>query len=162
MTANLKFGLVLPHFGQHASTKKCLEGSIQAEAYGFDSVWVRDHLVFTPYAMEGTDNTHIEGLLILSAVAAVTRKLTLGTAMTICHRNPIHLAQCFAALSRIADGRVIMAWAWAASPMNLRRRGCQARRPSVHTWPKSMRTFAEGCGRAREFLTKTAITTSRT
>jgi len=108
MTANLKFGLVLPHFGQHASTKKCLEGSIQAEAYGFDSVWVRDHLVFTPYAMEGTDNTHIEGLLILSALAAVTRKLTLGTAMTICHRNPIHLAQCFAALSRIANGRVIM------------------------------------------------------
>src|SRR5262245_35826149 len=108
MTANLKFGLVLPHFGQHASTKKCLEGSIQAEAYGFDSVWVRDHLVFTPYAMEGTDNTHIEGLLILSAVAAVTRKLTLGTAMTICHRNPIHLAQCFAALSRITNGRVIM------------------------------------------------------
>jgi alkanesulfonate monooxygenase SsuD/methylene tetrahydromethanopterin reductase-like flavin-dependent oxidoreductase (luciferase family) len=58
--------------------------------------------------MEGTDNTHIEGLLVLSAVAAVTKKLTLGTAMTICHRNPIHLAQCFAALSRIANGRVIM------------------------------------------------------
>ena len=108
MTANLKFGLVLPHFGQHASTKKCLEGSIKAEAYGFDSVWVRDHLVFTPYAVEGTDNTHIEGLLVLSAVAAVTKSLTLGTAMTICHRNPIHLAQCFAALSRIANGRVIM------------------------------------------------------
>src|SRR5262245_17133783 len=28
--------------------------------------------------------------------------------MTICHRNPIHLAQCFAALSRITNGRVIM------------------------------------------------------
>jgi alkanesulfonate monooxygenase SsuD/methylene tetrahydromethanopterin reductase-like flavin-dependent oxidoreductase (luciferase family) len=108
MAANLKFGLVLPHFGQHASMEKSLEGSIKAEAYGFDSVWVRDHLVFTPYAMEGTDNTHIEGLLVLSAVAAVTKNLTLGTAMTICHRNPIHLAQCFAALSRIANGRVIM------------------------------------------------------
>jgi alkanesulfonate monooxygenase SsuD/methylene tetrahydromethanopterin reductase-like flavin-dependent oxidoreductase (luciferase family) len=58
--------------------------------------------------MEGTDNTHIEGLLVLSAVAAVTRTLTVGTAMTICHRHPIHLAQCFAALSRIANGRVIM------------------------------------------------------
>ena len=108
MATNLKFRLVLPHFGQHASLEKCLEGSIKAEAYGFDSVWVRDHLVFTPYAVEGTDNTHIEGLLVLSAVAAVTKKLTLGTAMTICHRNPIHLAQCFAALSRIANGRVIM------------------------------------------------------
>jgi len=108
MAENLKFGLVLPHFGQHASVEKCLEGAIKAETYGFDSVWVRDHLVFRPYDMEGTDNTHIEGLLVLSAVAAVTKKLTVGTAMTICHRNPIHLAQCFAALSRIANGRVIM------------------------------------------------------
>jgi alkanesulfonate monooxygenase SsuD/methylene tetrahydromethanopterin reductase-like flavin-dependent oxidoreductase (luciferase family) len=108
MGTHLKFGLVLPHFGQHASVEKCIEGSIVAEAYGFDSVWVRDHLVFTPYDMEGTDITHIEGLLVLSAVAAATQKLTLGTAMTICHRHPIHLAQSFAGLSHIANGRVIM------------------------------------------------------
>jgi alkanesulfonate monooxygenase SsuD/methylene tetrahydromethanopterin reductase-like flavin-dependent oxidoreductase (luciferase family) len=107
MAARLKFGLLLPHFGAHASIEKCLEGSIKAEAYGFDSVWVRDHLVFTPYALEGTDNTHIEGLLVLSAVAAATKRLTVGTAMTICHRHPIHLAQSFAALSQIAGGRVI-------------------------------------------------------
>jgi alkanesulfonate monooxygenase SsuD/methylene tetrahydromethanopterin reductase-like flavin-dependent oxidoreductase (luciferase family) len=106
--AALKFGLVLPHFGRHASVEKCLEGAIKAETYGFASVWVRDHLVFTPYDMEGSDNTHIEGLLVLSAVASVTKKIVMGTAMTICHRNPIHLAQCFAALSRIANGRVIM------------------------------------------------------
>lgn len=108
MGTNLKCGLVLPHFGRHASVDKCLEGSIKAEAYGFDSVWVRDHLAFTPYDMEGSDNTHIEGFLVLSAVAAVTKKLTVGTAMTICHRHPIHLAQCFAALSQIANRKVIM------------------------------------------------------
>jgi alkanesulfonate monooxygenase SsuD/methylene tetrahydromethanopterin reductase-like flavin-dependent oxidoreductase (luciferase family) len=108
MPAGLKFGLLLPHFGAYASVEKCLEGSLKAEAYGFDSVWVRDHLVFTPYVMEGTDNTHIEGLLALSAVAAATNKLTVGTAMTICHRHPIHLAQSFAALSQIAGGRIIM------------------------------------------------------
>ena len=108
MGTNLKFGLVLPHFGQHASVEQCIEGSMRAEAYGFDSVWVRDHLVFAPYDMEGHDNTHIEGLLVLSAVASVTKKVTLGTAMTICHRHPIYLAQCFAALSHIANGRVVM------------------------------------------------------
>jgi alkanesulfonate monooxygenase SsuD/methylene tetrahydromethanopterin reductase-like flavin-dependent oxidoreductase (luciferase family) len=108
MTAKLQFGLLLPHFGEHASVEKCIQGSIIAEAYGFDSVWTRDHLVFTPYHMEGTDRTHIEGLLVLSAVATVTRKLTVGTAMTICHRHPIHLAQSFAALSHLANGRVIM------------------------------------------------------
>ena len=91
MTAKLQFGLLLPHFGEHASVEKCIQGSILAEAYGFDSVWTRDHLVFTPYHMEGTDKTHIEGLLVLSAVAAVTKKLTIGTAMTIATGIPFTL-----------------------------------------------------------------------
>ena len=108
MKAKLKFGLLLPHFCEHASIEKCLEGSLKAEGYGFDSVWVRDHLVFTPHDIEGSDNHHIEGLLVLSAVASVTKKLTVGTAMAICHRHPIHLAQSFAALSQISRGRVIM------------------------------------------------------
>lgn len=108
MRAKLKVGLLLPHFCEHASVERCIEGSLKAEAYGFDSVWVRDHLAFTPYVMEGNDNTHIEGLLVLSAVASVTKKLTVGTAMAICHRHPIHLAQSFAALSQIANGRVVM------------------------------------------------------
>jgi alkanesulfonate monooxygenase SsuD/methylene tetrahydromethanopterin reductase-like flavin-dependent oxidoreductase (luciferase family) len=104
----LRFGLLLPHFGEHAAVEKCIAGAVKAEAYGFDSVWVRDHLVFAPHDMEGSDNTHIEGLLVLSAVAAATKKLTVGTAMAICHRHPIHLAQSFAALSTISNGRVIM------------------------------------------------------
>lgn len=108
MNTKLKFGLLLPHFGAYASVEKCIEGALKAEGYGFDSVWVRDHLVFTPHDIEGSDNNHVEGLLVLSAVASVTKKLTVGTAMTICHRHPIHLAQSFAALSQISRGRVIM------------------------------------------------------
>ncbi len=99
---------MLPHFCEHASLEKCLEGSKRAEAYGFDSVWVRDHLVFEPHGIEGSDKTHIEGLLVLSAVASVTTKLVVGTAMAICHRHPIHLAQLFAGLSTISQGRLIL------------------------------------------------------
>ena len=108
MATNLKFGLLLPHFCKHASVKNCVEGAKRAEAYGFDSVWVRDHLVFEPHGIEGSDNTHIEGLLVLSAIAAVTKNISLGTSMAICHRHPIHLAQLFAGLSVISQGRVIM------------------------------------------------------
>jgi alkanesulfonate monooxygenase SsuD/methylene tetrahydromethanopterin reductase-like flavin-dependent oxidoreductase (luciferase family) len=108
MSTQLKFGLLLPHFGAHASMEKCLEGARRAEAYGFDSVWVRDHLVFKPHPSDGSDNSHIESFLALAAVAAVTQRITLGTAMTICHRHPIHLAQSFASLSAISNGRVIM------------------------------------------------------
>jgi len=104
----LKFGLLLPHFGAHASFEKCLEGARRAEAYGFDSVWARDHLVFRPHPADGDDHSHIENLILLSAIAAATQRLSVGTAMTICHRHPIHLAQSFAALSNISQGRVIL------------------------------------------------------
>src|SRR6187431_3835080 len=99
MRMTLKFGLLLPHFCQHASVANCLEGAQKAEAYGFDSVWVRDHLVFEPHGMEGEDNTHIEGLLVLAAISSVCKKLTLGTGTVISHRHPIHLAQSMAGLS---------------------------------------------------------------
>jgi len=108
MATQLKFGLLLPHFCEHASMTNCLEGAQRAEAYGFDSVWVRDHLVFEPHGIEGNDNTHVEGLLVLAAIAAATKTMALGTSMAICHRHPIHLAQLFAALSAISRGRVIM------------------------------------------------------
>jgi probable F420-dependent oxidoreductase len=108
MGTNLKFGLLLPHFCQHASAEKCIEGAKKAEAFGFDSVWARDHLAFKPHEIDGSDNTHIEGLLVLASIASVTTKLQLGTAMAISHRHPIHLAQSFAGLSVISGGRVIM------------------------------------------------------
>lgn len=104
----LKFGLLLPHFCEHAAILNCLEGAKRAEDYGFDSVWVRDHLVFEPHGIEGGDNSHIEGMLVLAAIAAVTETISLGTSMAICHRHPIHLAQLFAGLSQISRGRVTM------------------------------------------------------
>ena len=47
----MKFGLLLPHFGEHASRTNVIDGAILAEQMGFDSVWVRDHLVFEPHGM---------------------------------------------------------------------------------------------------------------
>ena len=108
MRTQLKFGLLLPHFCEHASAAASLEGAKRAEVYNFDSVWVRDHLVFEPHGIEGSDHSHIEGLLVLAAIAAVTKNILLGTSMTICHRHPIHLAQLFSGLSEISGGRVIM------------------------------------------------------
>jgi probable F420-dependent oxidoreductase len=108
MGTKLKFGLLLPHFCEQASVESCIAGAKRAEVYGFDSLWVRDHLVFEPHGIEGNDNTHIEGLVMLGAIATVTKSIALGTSMAICHRHPIHLAQLFAGLSAISRGRVIM------------------------------------------------------
>ena len=55
-----RFGLLIPHFGEDADQDLLIDGVRLAERLSFDSIWVRDHLVFHPHGMEGTDRTFIE------------------------------------------------------------------------------------------------------
>jgi len=97
-----RFGLLLPHFGEHADQDVLIEGARRAEALGFDSLWVRDHLVFHPHGLEGTDRTFIEPFVTLSFVAGVTQRIGLGFATLIPYRHPIHFAYAIASLSWIS------------------------------------------------------------
>lgn len=97
-----RFGLLLPHFGERADQDLLVEGAQRAEELGFDSLWVRDHLVFHPHGLEGSDRTFIEPLVTLSFVAGVTRGIGLGFATLIPHRHPIYLAAAVASLSWIS------------------------------------------------------------
>jgi alkanesulfonate monooxygenase SsuD/methylene tetrahydromethanopterin reductase-like flavin-dependent oxidoreductase (luciferase family) len=94
-----RFGLLLPHFGAEADQDLLIEGSRQAERLGFDSLWVRDHLVFHPHGMEGTDRTFIEPFVTLAYLAGVTETIALGAATVIPFRHPILLAYSVASLS---------------------------------------------------------------
>jgi len=104
-----RYGVLLPHFGAQARRSRLVEDSARIEAYGFDSVWVRDHVVFVPHSYEDQDRTHLDPLVVLSAIAAVTQRISLGTATLIPHRHPIHTAGALGALDFIAGpGRVIV------------------------------------------------------
>jgi probable F420-dependent oxidoreductase len=103
-----RYGLLLPHFGEQAARDKLIRGAQKAEQYGFDSVWVRDHLVFHPHKMEGQDRTHVDPMVTLGLVAGVTEKLILGTGSLIPYRHPIHTALLLSSLEFVAGpGRVI-------------------------------------------------------
>lgn len=106
--AKRQYGLLLPHFGEHVSPEALVDGARLAERLGFDSVWVRDHLIFHPHGMEGQDRTHLDPLVVLSWVGAATERLILGTGSLIPHRHPIQLAGALASLSVLAGGRVIV------------------------------------------------------
>ena len=82
-----RYGLLLPHFGAHASRETLLKFAQAAERYGFDSAWVRDHIVFHPHGMEGQDRTHIDPMITLSLVAGITNRLILGTGPRIHQRK---------------------------------------------------------------------------
>jgi probable F420-dependent oxidoreductase len=106
-----QYGVLLPHFGAHASRERIVESARRIEAYGFDSVWVRDHLVFHPHHSENPDRTFIDPFVVLSAVAVVTDRLVLAAGAFIPHRHPVHTALLFGSLDLLAGpNRILAGW----------------------------------------------------
>ena len=100
-----RYGLSLPNRGilfGATSVDELLEISERAEASGaFESIWVGDSLFIKP---------RLESLVLLSAIAARTRTVRLGTCClsTFPLRDPIVLAAQWAALDQISHGRMIL------------------------------------------------------
>ncbi|QKG24265.1 LLM class flavin-dependent oxidoreductase [Actinomadura verrucosospora] len=105
----MKFGLLLPHFGEHADREKLLGGSRRAEELGFDSVWVRDHLVFEPHGeMEKPNREFYDALTTLTAIGAVTERIGLGTGSLIPFRHPLVTALMTGTMTRLVGPRLIL------------------------------------------------------
>lgn len=107
----MKFGLLLPHFGEYADKNAILDGARLAEELGFDSVWVRDHLLFEPHGeFESAATDFYEPLTVLTAVGAVTEQITLGTATLIPYRHPLVTAFTLASMTHMFGDRIIAGW----------------------------------------------------
>lgn len=110
----MRFGLALPHydtsFGGRPATWDAIKMTAQtAEASGFDSVWVSDHLFldWSKYGGRADAEGSFECWATLSALAAATEKVRLGS-LTLCNdfRNPAILAKMTATLDQLSDGRL--------------------------------------------------------
>lgn len=117
----MRVGLYLPQFGASANQKQVVETSQAAEAAGFDSLWVLDHVVLRqeygtpyPYSPDGrlpippTENL-LEPLILLTYAAAVTERVELGTAVLVLPmRAPVLHAKMLASIAHLAQGRLIL------------------------------------------------------
>jgi probable F420-dependent oxidoreductase len=90
-----------------------------AEAAGFESLWVSDHVVMPatfasryPFAADGratwpSDTPYVDALIALALIAAVTERATIGTAVLVLPlRHPIVVAKQLASLDACSDGRL--------------------------------------------------------
>ena len=108
---HLDFGLQLSSFTrQPAGTALApwlAEIAATAEAVGFSSIWVMDHLLQIPQVGRPWDDLP-EAWTTLAWLAARTRTATLGTLVTgVTLRNPAHLAKIVATLDVLSAGRVV-------------------------------------------------------
>lgn len=111
----MRFGLALPHYdfsiasGGPITPADTLGWARRAEALGFDSVWISDHLFysFERYGADPAPLGSLEALTTLSAVAAVTERVRVGT-LVLCNgfRSAGLLAKQAATLDRLSAGRL--------------------------------------------------------
>jgi alkanesulfonate monooxygenase len=108
---NLKVGIYLPSFGysrgdgiDHADRLR--QWCIRAEALGFDSIWVTDHML---RARNMYAYTWIEPLTTLAFAAAVTSKVVLGTGVLLLPlRHPVLLAKTLSSMQQLSNDRFIL------------------------------------------------------
>jgi probable F420-dependent oxidoreductase len=131
----VELGVLLPTreavMSGRRETGPLLAMAARAEAAGFDSVWIGDSLTARP---------RHEPLTLLAAVAALTRRVRLGTGVLLpALRNPVVLAHVVGTLDRIAEGRLILGVGIAADTPAIRREFAAAGVP----WDRRVGRFLE-------------------
>lgn len=110
----LRVGLFLTPMENQASGtttrwRDVLAMATRAEAVGFDSLWLPDHLI-VQWGWEGSEPEGVwEGFSLLAALAAVTERVELGTLVACTgFRNPALLAKMADTIDEISGGRVVL------------------------------------------------------
>jgi probable F420-dependent oxidoreductase len=107
MARGMKIGYHLPEIERTVGWTDIRDLATTAEAVGFDSIWVPDHLL---YRFENEPAiAPWECWTLLSALAAATKRVELGP-LVLCtaFRNPALIAKMAATIDEISGGRFVL------------------------------------------------------
>src|SRR5256885_16691199 len=101
------FDISLGNGGPHATPELLVDTARAADELGFRALWTFDHLL-APSSMPQFSRV-FEPLIVLSHIAAVTRRIRLGTSVIVLPmRSPFVVAKQIATLDVLSGGRAIL------------------------------------------------------
>ena len=104
----MHYGIHLPHAGEQATPSLIKRYAVQAEELGLHDVWVSEHII-VPRDQFPRSPLFYDPVLTLTWVAAVTRRVRLGTSVLVLPmRHPLPLAKELATLHNFSEGRLIL------------------------------------------------------
>jgi probable F420-dependent oxidoreductase len=107
----VRYGICLANIGSYSDPRVGVRVAEAADAAGWDGVFIWDHLAFV------WDAPAADPWVTLSAIAASTSRVRIGTAVTpLARRRPHVVAHELATLDRLSDGRVIFGAGLGGSP----------------------------------------------
>ncbi|MBS0559230.1 MAG: TIGR03619 family F420-dependent LLM class oxidoreductase [Proteobacteria bacterium] len=105
----MQLGIHLPHVGRKAGPEAIRRAAEQAEALGFDDVWVSEHIIIPRGAPYPPSAIFLDPVLTLTWAAAYTSRVRLGTSVLVLPmRHPLPLAKELATLQNLSAGRLIL------------------------------------------------------
>lgn len=105
----MKLGICLPHYGKAMEPQGMREFAQAAEALGFESLWVTDHLIVPKARDMLYKESMLEPLSTLSYLAGVTSRIRIGTSVIVLpYRHPVQVAKAIATADQLSGGRVTL------------------------------------------------------
>lgn len=104
----MRLDVVLPNESTAVEPGQIVRLAREAESLGYGAVWLPDH-VLPPQQYGRTYGGVYEPLILLTAIAAATSRIELGTSILILPlRPPALVAKQVATLERLAPGRIVL------------------------------------------------------
>ena len=102
-------GISIRNMGVQSSAEIVGAAARAAEAAGFESLWITDHIAIPPDDAEGSGGRYLDPLGTLAWLAGQTSRIKLGTGVLILpYRPPLPTAKLLATVQELSGGRVVL------------------------------------------------------
>jgi len=105
----VKIGVTLRNMGPQSDAATLRAGALKAEALGFESVWITDHIAIPPDDAEGSGGRYTDPLTTLAWLGGATERIRLGVGVLILpYRPALPTAKAVATVAELTGDRLLL------------------------------------------------------